>query len=150
MFSRKSLFVLLAFLLCFPVWSDAADHELGRPFWVLQQQINDLNRQVRNLAGRFSPPVISYTLPCTNAFSLTLNLIITDDKEIAYYAIQEQGGDPPANIITFVEPGLASVNYSLTIEPGLATRRFLLIATDTDGNSSKASFEIAPDFCYGP
>ncbi len=150
MFNMISVLILSAILFCFPIGANAADSTTGQPFKNLQQQIDRLTQQLGDLVDRFTPPTISYTLSCIGAFSLTINLSITHNKEMVYYAIQEQGGNPPANIITFVEPGLNSVNYELTVEPGPGIRTFLLIASDIYGNVSKSLLQIHPDICFGP
>ena len=97
---------------------------------------------------RFSPPTISYKLSCVDAFSLTVNLSFTDDRELAYFAIQEQGGNPPKNILIFVEPGLATIDYPLTVEPGPGIRKLLFLVSNTNGNVSKSLLEIAPNICF--
>ncbi len=150
MFTRISVLVSFAILFCFPIYINAADRLTAPPFQNLQQQNDELTRQLGYRVDRFTPPKISYTLSCIDAFSLTIDLSIADDKEITYYAIQEQGGDPPTNIITFVEPGLASLNYPFTVSPGLGVRKFLFIASDTNGNTSKSLLQIDPDICFGP
>ena len=150
MFNKISVLILSAVLFCLPIGAHAANSPAGQPFKNLQQQIDRLTQQLGDLVDKFTPPTISYTLSCIDAFSLTINLSITDNKEIVYYAIQEQGGNPPANIITFVEPGLTSVNYALTVEAGPGIRTFLLIASDIYGNVSKSLLQIDPNICFGP
>jgi hypothetical protein len=94
------------------------------------------------------PPMISYTSSCVGSI-LNIDLNITGNKEIAYYAIQEQGGDPPTNTITFVGPGLTSVDYKFTVDPGPNLRTLLFIASDTCGNTIKSLLEIEPNICSG-
>jgi len=150
MMNRKVILLFLIFILCFPVLSYSGGNPPGQPFQNLQQQLDKLTQQLRELVNRVTPPTISYTLSCIGAFSLIIDLSITDNEEIVYYAIQEQGGNPPANIITFVEPGLTSVNYPLTVEAGPGIRTFLFIASDIYGNFSKSLLKIDPDICFGP
>ena len=149
MINGRIVFHLLVLILCAPVLAYSGGNPSGQPFEYLQKQIDKLTRQLGNLADRFTPPTISYALSCGGSI-LTVDLSITDDKEIAYYAIQQQGGDPPINIITFVEPELASVNYQFTVDPGPGVRKLLFIAVDTEGNSSKSFVEIKPDICSRP
>jgi hypothetical protein len=147
--NRKIILFPLILILCVPVLSYSGGNPSGQPFQNLQQQIDKLTQQLSELANRVTPPTISYTLSCIDAFSLTIDLSITDDEEIVYYAIQEQGGNPPANIITFVEPGLTSVNYPLTVEAGPGIRTFLFTASDIYGNVSKSLLQIDPNICFG-
>jgi hypothetical protein len=140
MFTRLSLLGVLVLLFCCPISSDAADSPRGQPFQNLQQQIDELN-------SRFTPPNISYTLSCVDAFQVTLHLTVIDDNEIAYYAIQQQGGDPPINFITFLEPGLTRADYSLGVDLGTEDREFLLIASDIYGNTSRSLLHIVHDLC---
>jgi hypothetical protein len=93
-----------------------------------------------------TPPTISYQYSCVGSI-LNIDLNIVGNKEIAYYAIQEQGGDPPTNTITFVGPGLTSVNYQLSVEPRPNTRTLLFVASDTCGNTGKSLLEIEPNIC---
>ena len=146
----KIIVAILILSLGIPVGALAGGKVPGQPFEYLQEQINTLAQQIRNLESRVAPPTITYTPTCIDTFSLDIDLNFTDDNEIAYYAIQEQGGNPPMNIIVFVEPGLATANYSLTVDPGPGVRKLLFIAADTDGNVSKSLFQIDPDICFGP
>jgi hypothetical protein len=147
MINSRIVFYLLVLIFCAPVLAYSGGNPSGQPFEYLQKQIEKLTRQLEEVADRFTPPTISYELPCSGSI-LTIDLSITDDKEITYYAIQEQGGDPPINIIIFVEPELASVNYQFTVDPGPEVRKLLFIAVDTEGNSSKSLLEINPDICF--
>jgi len=96
-----------------------------------------------------TPPTVDSSVTCIDAFTMILNLNIVDDTEIAYYAIQEQGGDPPLNIITFVEPGVNVVDYGLTANVGPEVRIFLLVASDIEGKMSKSLVQVDPDICLG-
>lgn len=149
MITRKVVLVCLAFVLCFPVFTYAADKPQGQPFQFLQQQIDRLKEQLDSLP-KFTPPTITSTLTCVSDLSMVANLSITDDEEIAYYAIQLQGGEPPFDIIVFVEPGVNQANYELTLESGSETRTLLFVATDTEGNVGKSMMEIPPNACFGP
>ena len=149
MIVRKVLLVCLAFVLCFPVLTYAADKPQGQPFQFLQQQVDSLKEQLGNLP-KFTPPTITSTLTCVSSLSMIINLSITDEKEIAYYAIQQQGGNPPINIIVFVEPGVSGANYELTVESGSEARTLLFIASDTEGNVGKSMLEIKPNVCLNP
>ena len=150
MINRGIAFLTLALILCVPMLAYSGENPAGQPFQSLQKQIDTLTRQLGNIADRFTPPAISYTLSCMSPFEVNLELTVTDDKEIAYYAIQKQGGDPPFNIITFVEPGLTSANYSLSLGMGDDDHKYLLIASDTYGNVSKYLLQIDHDFCVTP
>ena len=91
------------------------------------------------------PPVITPSVTCEDAFSWTLSLVITDDLEIAFYAIQLQGSDPALNFVYSVEPGVQLVEYDLT---GNAVGRTLLVlAQDTVGNVSKGLVTVPADYC---
>jgi hypothetical protein len=94
-----------------------------------------------------TPPSISYTLNCQDPFELTLEVDIVDDEEVAFYATQRQGGDPPLNILVFVEPGQSSEHYELTVGVGPDEVSYLLVATDIEGNVAKELFSIPADFC---
>jgi hypothetical protein len=94
-----------------------------------------------------TPPTISYTLNCRDPFELTLAVDIVDDEEVAFYATQRQGGDPPLNILVFVEPGQSSEHYELTVGVGPDEVSYLLVATDIEGNVAKELFSIPADFC---
>ena len=137
-------------ILCVPMFAYSGANPSGQPFEYLQKQIDILTRQLGNIADRFTPPAISYELFCENFFEATLELTVMDDKEIAYYAIQKQGGDPPLNIMTFVEPGLTSAKYSLLIGVGDVDQKYLLIASDTYGNVSKYLLQINRNICVTP
>ena len=150
MIKRKILVFSLVSILCVPVFAYAGGNPPGQPFQNLQQQIDKLTQQLGELVNRLTPPTISYTLSCIDAFSLSIDLSITGNKEIAYFVIQEQGGSQPTNIITFVEPGLTSVNYQFTVEPGPGVRKLLFIASDIEGNTNKSLVEINPNICFGP
>jgi len=149
MISRGIVFSLLVLIFCAPMLAYSGGNPPGQPFEYLQKQIDKLTRQLGEFVDRFTPPTISYGLSCGGSI-LTVDLSITDDKEITYYAIQQQGGDPPINIITFVEAELAIVNYQFTVDPGPGVRKLLFIAVDNEGNSSKSLLEIKPDICPGP
>jgi hypothetical protein len=69
------------------------------------------------------------------------------NQGLAYFAFQEQGGNPPANFVTFVEPGVTNVTRDVDIEPGLGTRTFLFVAADTDGNAAASLLSVPPDAC---
>ena len=150
MINRGIAFLWLVLILCVPMLAYSGENPPGQPFESVQQQIDTLTRQLGNIADRFTPPAISYTLSCMSPFEVNLELTVTDDKEIAYYAIQKQGGDPPFNIITFVEPGLTSANYSLLLGVGDDDGKYLLIASDTYGNVSKYLLQIDHNFCVTP
>ena len=150
MINRGIAFLTLALILCVPMLAYSGENPAGQPFQSLQKQIDTLTRQLGNIADRFTPPAISYGLFCENFFEAILELTVIDDKEIAYYAIQKQGGDPPLNIMTFVEPGLTSAKYSLLIGVGDVDQKYLLIASDTYGNVSKYLLQINPDICFTP
>jgi hypothetical protein len=150
MINRGIAFLSLVLILCVPVLAYSGGNPAGQPFESLQKQIDTLTRQLGDIADRFTPPAIFYTLSCLNPFEVNLELTVIDDKEIAYYAIQKQGGDPPFNIITFVEPGLTSASYSLLIGVGDDDQKYLLIASDTYGNVSKYLLQINPDICVTP
>jgi len=150
MINRGIAFLSLVLILCVPVFAYSGGNPAGQPFESLWKQIDALTRQLEDIADRFTPPAISYTLSCMSPFEVNLELTVTDDKEIAYYAIQKQGGDPPLNIITFVEPGLTSANYSLLIGVGDVDQKYLLIASDTYGNVSKYLLQINRNICFTP
>ena len=150
MIRRRILVLSLVSILCVPVFAYAGGNPPGQPFQNLQQQIDKLTQQLRSLTNRFTPPTISHTLSCLDAFLLDIDLSITGNKEIAYFAIQEQGINSSVNTITFVEPGLTSVNYQFTVESGAEVRKFLFIASDTEGNTGKSLIQINPDICFGP
>ena len=150
MINKGIAFLSLVLILCVPVLAYSGGNPAGQPFEYLQKQIDSLTRQLGGIADRFMPPAISYTLSCRSASEVNLELTVIDDMEIAYYAIQKQGGDPPANIITFVEPGLTSANYSLLLGVGDDDYKYLLIASDTFGNVSKYLLQIDRDICVTP
>jgi hypothetical protein len=150
MIKRRILVLSLVSILCVPAFAYAGGNPPGQPFQNLQQQIDKLTQQLGALTKRLIPPTISQTLSCIDAFSLNIDLNITGNKEIAYFAIQEQGDNSSMNTITFIEPGLTSVNYQFTVEPGTEIRKFLFIALDTEGNTGKSLIEIKPDICFGP
>lgn len=145
----KVVLVCLAFVLFFPVFSYTEEKPQGLPFQSLQQQIDSLKEQVGSLP-KFTPPTITSTLTCMSDLSMVVNLSITDDKEIAFYAIQQQGGNPPFNIIIFVEHGVSHTTYELTLETMSETRTLLFVASDTEGNIGKSVLVIEPDACLGP
>jgi hypothetical protein len=146
MINKRIVFAFFILIFCAPMIVYSGGSPQGQPFEYLQRQMEKLTRQLGEFKDRFTPPTIAYELSCSGSI-LTVDLSITDDKEITYYAIQQQGGDPPINIITFVGPDLASVNYQLTIDPGPGVRSLLFIAVDTEGNSSKRLLEIEPHIC---
>ena len=150
MIKRRILVLSLVSILCVPVFSYAGGNPPGQPFQNLQQQIDKLTQQLGGLTNRLTPPTISQKLSCHDAFLLNIDLSITGNKEIAYFAIQEQGANSSVNTITFVEPGLTSVNDQFTVELGTEVRKFLFIASDTQGNTGKSLIEINPDICFGP
>ena len=135
MIGRKMLYLSLVFIICTPGFVFSSGNPPGQPFQYLQQQIDRLEDQLIDFLDSSIPPRISYQEACDGS-SLNIDLIITGNKEIAYYAIQEQGGNPPTNIITFVEPGLTNVNYRFTLDSG-TLRKLLFIASDTGGSTSK-------------
>ena len=149
MITHRNVVWLLALAFWIPGLAQAAGPAAG-PLHTLQQQIDRLTRQYDDLAGRLTPPTLSHALSCVDAFLATIRLDISGNKEIAYYAVQEQGGNPPANFVTFVEPGRTTVAHQVNVEPGPATRTFLLVTGDTDGNVARAVLHVAPDVCFGP
>ncbi len=149
MSNGKMLLLLVVFITCAPVLAYSAGNPNGQPFQYLQLQIDSLTIQLRDLQDRFVAPTISYESSCDGS-SLKIELTITGNSEIAYYAIQEQGGDPPTNITSFVEPGLTSVSYQLTVDPGPNARTILFIASDINGNVGKSLLEIQADICFVP
>ena len=90
----------------------------------------------------FTRPIINYTLSCQNPFELILSVDIQDDEEIAFYATQKQGGDPPLNMVVFVEPGRNSEHYDLNLGVGPSDESYLLVATDNKGNMPKELFPL--------
>lgn len=98
----------------------------------------------------FTPPVIDRTLTCDNVFDLTVGLTISDDDEVAFYAIQKQGTDPALNYVYSVEPGVQIVDYEITIGVGSNEEWYLVLASDVEGNVSKDLFSVPPDFCLTP
>jgi hypothetical protein len=129
-----------AALLCLIVTTSAAAAPPAGPLRQLQDRIDEL-------ASRFAPPSVSYALVCRGALEAELTVTVSDDHEVAQLAIQEQGGDPPANIIIFVEPGLTSASYTLTLELGPGERRLLLVGSDSYGNTAKALALLSADAC---
>lgn len=124
--------------------------EAAGPLHGLRQQVRGLSRDYEDLASRLVPPALSHTVTCISALQATIRLDASDDQEIAYYAVQEQGGNPPANYVTFVAPGLTAVTHEFDIEVGPGKRTFLLVAADADGNIARALVEVAPDACQVP
>jgi len=97
-----------------------------------------------------SPPTITHSLTCEDALTVNMHIEIVDDEEIAYYAIQLQGGNPPVHMIFFMEPALNAVTYDLPVStPNTGTQTYLIITSDTKGNVSKALFQIDHDMCLG-
>ncbi|MBI4528331.1 MAG: hypothetical protein HY695_31440 [Deltaproteobacteria bacterium] len=149
MITRKSVLFLLAIFFCFPIVIGAADRNVpGQPFKNIQNQVNELLQQLRGVLTRFTPPTIAHSLSCAGASSLIIDLTFADDRGLAYFAIQEQGGNPPANILIFVEPELTTAEYQLTVDPGPGIRKLLFIAQDIEGNVNNSLLEIAPDVCF--
>ncbi len=149
MIDRRMVLLALVLIISAPVLGYSGGNPPGQPFQSIQRQIDELKNQLGDLQDRFTPPTISYESSCEGSL-LKIDLNVTDDKEIAYYGIQEQGGNPPTNLIIFVESGLASVNYQFTVDPGSKARMLLFVAADNEGNISKSLFEIEPDVCIDP
>ena len=149
MINKKIVILSLVFIICAPVLAHSGGNPPGQPFQYLEQKVEKLTNRLGELADRFTPPTISYESSCDGS-SLNIDLSITGNAEIAYYAIQEQGGNPPTNMITFVEPGLTNVSYQFTVDPGPNVRTLLFIASDTYGNTSKSLLEIKPGICFTP
>ena len=122
----------------------------GGPLQAMQQQIDRLTRQYEDLAKRLTSPRIVLAPACVDAFSLTVRFNINADRNLAYFAFQEQGGNPPANFVTFVEPGVTSVVHEVNIDPTTGPRRFLVVAADTDGNAASSLLPVATDVCIPP
>jgi hypothetical protein len=140
---------LLTVALFIPAPAHAAGPS-GGPLQAMQQQIDQLARQYDSLASRLTRPRIALTLSCVNAFSLTIRFNVSADRDLAYFAFQEQGGNPPANFVTFVEPGVPSVTHEVNVDPSPGLRRFLIVAADTDGNTASSLLPVAPDVCAPP
>ncbi len=149
MLNRKIAILTLALILSFPLLGYARGASPGQPFQYLQQQIDKMKEQLEDLQARSTPPTISYDSFCRGSF-LNVEMRITASREIAYFAIQEQDGNPPANVITFVQPGVTSLTYQFTVDPGPEKKTLLLIAADTEGNINKSLLEIEPDICFVP
>lgn len=135
--------------LCIPAPVSAAGPS-GGPLQAMQQQIDRLTRQYDDLAKRLTSPRIVLAPSCVDAFSLTIRFNISADRTLAYFAFQEQGGNPPANFVTFVEPGVTSVVHEVNIDPTTGPRRFLVVAADTDGNAASSLLPVAVDACIPP
>lgn len=149
MITRLTVFALAVIVFCVPTFAFAQNASLppGKPFEVLQQQIDGLTQQLETVS-RVTPPAISVSLSCQGPFTVIVSLSIEDDKELAYYAIQKQGGDPPINTTTYVEPGMKMVEYAFTVETG--TGFYLFVAGDTEGNVGKSLVDIETSVCAGP
>jgi hypothetical protein len=119
----------------------------GGPLQAMQEQIDFLTNQYQALASRLERPKVSLTLSCAGGLSTTVRLSVAASRDIAYFAFQEQGGDPPANFVTFVQPGVTGVTRDITIDLGITTRTFLLVAADTDGNAAASLLQVPPDAC---
>ena len=148
MIDRKILYLSLIFIFGIAELAYSGGNPPGQPFQYLQQQIDELKNQLVDLQNSSIPPTISYDSSC-DGISLNITLKIRGTKEIAYYAIQEQGGDPPTNIITFVEPGLTNVDYTFTLDSG-GSRTLLFMASDISGNTSKLLHTFDLNICSGP
>ena len=105
---------------------------------------------MRVLVETFAPPEISYSLSCDASSVLDLEMVVEDDVEIAYYAIQQQGGDPPVNVTVYAEPGSKMEEYSITLDISPDDRLILLIASDIFGNTTKELVEVPADVCVQP
>jgi hypothetical protein len=139
----------LTVALCIPASANAAGPS-GGPLQAMQQQIDRLTQQYGDLAKRLTPPRVALATSCVDAFSLTIRFNVRADRDLAYFAYQEQGGDPPANFVTFVEPGVTSVTHEFNIDPTTGPRRFLVVAADTIGNAASSLLPVAPDVCIPP
>lgn len=151
MISRRSAVWVLALVVWLPMLAEAAG-PAGGSLQSLQQQVDRLTLQYEDLASRLARPTLSHALTCIDPLLATIRLHVTvkRPRKIAYYAVQEQGGNPPANYVTFVEPGHTAVTHEFDVEVGTATRTFLLVAGDTDGNVARAMVDVAPDACASP
>ena len=109
-----------------------------------------LQSQIDALISRFVPPTLSHVLVCKSALEAELTLTAQDADEVAMLAIQEQGGDPPANFVIFVEPGLESASHSITLEPGPEERRLLLVGADRYGNTARTLVILDATACAAP
>ncbi len=143
--SRAVAWLSMAALLI-PAWAHAAGPAAG-PLQAMQDQINRLNEQYQALAGRLTKPQVSLALSCVAPLSANIRMSVAASRDIAYFAFQEQGGDPPANFVIFVGPGVSSVSRDVGIDPGPGTRTFLLVAADTDGNAAATLLPVSPDAC---
>jgi len=145
MISHRSAVWVLALVLWLPTLAEAVGPAAG-PLQSLQQQVDRLTRQYEELASRLTPPTLSHALSCVGTLA-TIQLDVRGNKEIAYYAVQEQGGNPPANFVTFVAPGLTAVTPTFDVDMSSVTRTFLLVTGDTDGNVARAVINVTPGVC---
>jgi len=144
MISRRRAVWILALVVWLPSLADAAGPAAG--------PLRELQEQVDRLTARLTPPTLSPTVTCSAAFLATIRLDASDNQGIAHYAVQEQGGNPPANFVIFAEPGSTAVSHEVDVEvpaQGWPTRSFLLVAADTDGNVAQTMVSIAPGLCDG-
>jgi len=139
----------LAVALCIPTFADAAG-PAGGPLQSMQEQIDRLTQQYQELANRLARPQISLAQFCVDSFLLTIRFSASANRDLAYFAFQEQGGNPPANFVTFVEPGVTTLIHEIDVEPGPGVRTFLFVATDTDGNAASSLLAVEPNVCIPP
>ena len=104
--------------------------------WICADDSGDAYDTNPPTIGCDAPPVITETdLP------LTINFTITDNNEVAFYALQ---GDPvPSyNKTVYVEPGADSVNFSFEPEISGGLNTLLVVAADIAGNIAKNKVEV--------
>ena len=96
----------------------------------------------------FTPPVITHDAPFSvDAASLTnekfsINFMVTDESEIAYYAITDNQ-NPANNRLIVVAPSLNSITVTFDMTfTHQGTNTMLFMAADMEGSISKALIEV--------
>lgn len=90
-----------------------------------------------------SPPFITHDAP-TSVYTnptISINVSITDDQELAYYAIQDEQ-EPTNNKMEVLDPTVANTSFVLDKVLVEGANKVIIMASDMEGNITKSLIDI--------
>lgn len=110
--------------------------EINANFSVIEAAVNSIDT---------TPPEIVHDAPSsTSSDSISIEVTITDDDEIAYYAVQDSNHSEN-NQTVYVNPGEAEDTFNFTQDTSLLENTVLLVVADVSGNMSKELITVIND-----